>query len=309
MSYVTKKLQKMWYDRHLYLLLIPGFAATALFVYWPMYGILIAFKNFSPRLGILKSPWADNFGLANFTNLLKDPDFFRALKNTLIINSVGFLLGTFMVILFALLINEIRYSKFKRTIQTFVYLPHFLSWVILGSIIFGLLSSVDGAVAKIVEYFGGTMPQIYTNPKYFRPMLYISGLIKGTGFGTIIYLAAIAGINPELYEASYMDGAGRFRQAWYITLPGMKSTIVLLAILGLPGILTGGPFDQVFNLITPQTYIVGDIIPTLVFRKLFSGMQGIAPSAAIGLAFSFIGIGLILLVNKISTLFGQDSII
>jgi putative aldouronate transport system permease protein len=297
----------LWRERFTYSLILPAFIATGIFCYWPMYGILLAFKKFRLAKGIIGSPWAEQYGLGWFRLMFRDPDFVNVIKNTVIISFSKLIIGTFFCILFALLLNELRSDKYKRTIQSVMYLPHFLSWVIMAGIIYNIFSASGGMFNKIVtDVFNAQPVQILANATYFRPLVYATMLWKEVGFGTIIYLAAIAGINPELYESAIIDGASRLKRVLYITLPSIKSTIVILLILNLSGIMSAG-FDQIFNLYSPQVYDVGDIIDTYVYRRGIVGME-FSYTTAIELFKQAINITLLIVVNYFAKFIGEEGV-
>ncbi|GHU78216.1 putative multiple-sugar transport system permease YteP [Clostridia bacterium] len=301
--------RRIWANRSTYLLLALPFAATAVFRYWPIYGVLLAFKNFKARQGIWGSAWTDHHGFGHFRRLFTDPQFMNALGNTLIISLTRIVIMLVAVVGIALLINELRSRRFRNGIQTVLYLPHFLSWVIIGSLVYTLISINDSPYAKLMTGFFHTAPiPILTNPRAFRPMVYITSIWKEAGFGTIIYLAAIAAINPEIYESAAMDGANRLQRALHITLPGIRSTIFLLTLLGLGGVLSAG-FDQIQNLIMPQTYSQGEIIDTLIYRMAFQGLGQFSYTAAMDLFKQGVGLLLILIINYFSTKYGEESIL
>jgi putative aldouronate transport system permease protein len=298
---------QIWQNRFTYLLLVPGVISALVFAYWPMYGILLAFKKYNMRLGILNSPWADNHGLYYFYSIFRDPVFFGVIKNTLIFSVGGILIMTPTCIGLALLLNELRSDGYKKVVQSLMYLPHFLSWVILGGIIYNLFSATGGVYGKIwVQVTGNRAPLILTNPAYFRPLVFISDIWKEAGWGTIIYLAAIAGINPELYESALMDGATRLQRMWYITLPSIKSTVVILMVLNIGGLMNAG-FDKIFNLYSPQVMDVGDIIDTFVYRHGLESNQ-YELSTAVGLFKQVINIILLLIANTSAKLLGEEGI-
>ncbi len=299
-----KLLPKLIKYRYLYLMLIPGITLYILFSYVPMYGIVLAFKKFMYNKGILGSPWV---GLDNFVYIMKNKDFWNAFKNTLIISFGKLIFGFPAPIILALLLNELRSQKFKRTIQSVLYLPHFLSWIIIYGIVFNLVSATSGVTSKILmQYFGIRQVAILGNPKYFRPLIYITSIWKGAGWGTIIYLAAIAGINPELYESAIIDGANRFKQCIYITLPSLKYAILVLLILDMGGVMDAG-FDQIFNFYDPATYSVGDIIDTYVYRLGITGGR-YEISTAVGLFKSVINCILLITANQIVKSFGEEGL-
>lgn len=263
----------------LYLMVIPGVILLLIFSYGPMLGLVIAFQKFIPAKGLLgEQQW---IGLDNFRYVLDLPNSFRILWNTLYIATLKIIFGLLVPIIVAILINEIRTMSLKRTIQTTVYLPHFLSWVILGGVLIDILSPSEGIVNMILGWIGFEPIFFLGNNDWFPITLVVSDVWKEFGFGTIVYLAAITGISPELYEAARVDGASRFKQTLHITLPGMRMVIVLMAVLSLGNILNAG-FEQVFNLYSPQVYESGDIIDTFVYRiGLLEAQFGVA--AAVGL--------------------------
>ncbi|GAB2564224.1 putative aldouronate transport system permease protein [Gracilibacillus alcaliphilus] len=263
----------------LYLMVIPGVLLVLIFSYGPMLGIVIAFQNFIPAKGLLgDQEW---IGLDNFLYVLELPNAFRVLWNTLYIAILKIIFGLIVPIAVAILINEVRVMSLKRTIQTTIYLPHFLSWVILGGILIDILSPSEGIVNMMLGWVGIEPIFFLGNNSWFPITLVGSDIWKEFGFGTIVYLAAITGINPELYEAARIDGANRWKQTLHITLPGMRMVIVLMAVLSLGNILNAG-FEQVFNLYSPQVYESGDIIDTFVYRiGLMEAQYGVA--AAVGL--------------------------
>ncbi|MGI2296128.1 ABC transporter permease [Paenibacillus sp. GXUN7292] len=284
-------------QKYLLLLLLPGIAATFVFSYLPMYGILIAFKQFNPLHGIWGSKW---IGLQNFKELFDAVLFWRAFKNTIVLNLYQILFAFPGPILFALLLNEIRNVVFKRWMQTVTYFPHFLSWVVVGGFAVAILSPNTGVLATITEWFGGERYSefLLTDPKAFRTILIVTELWKNMGWGAIIYLAAITGVNPEYYDAAVIDGAGRFKQALHVTLPAIMPTIVVLLVLRI-GNMMGSDFEQIYVLYSPNVYEVGDVLSTYVFRLgLFQGKYSY--TTAVGLFQSIIGFTLIVLANRLS---------
>ncbi|MGG4049624.1 ABC transporter permease [Paenibacillus favisporus] len=276
--------------KHYLILLAPGIIYLLLFNYWPMFGITIAFKDFKLSEGIFGSDWA---GLKWFRILFDSPDFWVALRNTLIISLYKLVFNFPAPIMLALLLNEVFHSGFKRIIQTIVYFPHFVSWVILGGILFSLFSTDSG----LLEFLGiSTSPLM--DPGSFRSLLVASDVWKEVGWGTIIYLAAITGISPDLYDAGRMDGASRFRLIWHITLPSIAGTIVVLLILRTGHILNVG-FDQIFVLYNPLVYSVADVLETYVYRVGIS-MGRFSFATAAGMFQSVIGLVMLLITNQIS---------
>ena len=275
-SYTVGKFKK---EIPLHIMLIPGLLLVLLFSYVPMAGIIMAFQKFVPARGMFgDQKWV---GFDNFDFIFNLPGFQRALSNTIIIAFWKIMTSLLIPVGFALLLNEVNSNKLRRTLQTCVYLPYFLSWVILGGIFVDLLSPSSGIVNFLMSKAGMEPVFFLGDNRYFRPTLIVSNIWKEFGFGTIVYLAAIMGIDTSLYEAAIVDGANRWRQTWHITLPGMRMIIVLMAVLSLGNVLNGG-FDQVFNLYSSVVYESGDIIDTFVYRMgLIDAQYG--PATAVGL--------------------------
>ncbi|WP_394910793.1 ABC transporter permease [uncultured Robinsoniella sp.] len=280
-------------NRMLLFMMIPGVVYFVVFCYGPMYGVVLAFKEFRITDGILGSPWA---GFQYFEQAFKDPYFWKTVFNTLIISFAKLIVGFPAPIIFAILINELIHPRFKKVVQTFAYLPHFMSWVILGGIFFSLLS-INGPINSILEFFGMEKVMFMGSKEHFRGILVLSEVWKSFGWGSVLYFAAIAGIDQEMYEASKMDGANKIQNIVYIILPAIFPVICINLILSLSGILNGG-FDQVFNLYSDSVYEVADIIDTYVYRLGLKNMQ-YSLSTAIGLFKSVIGLIMIVLVNFI----------
>ena len=296
-----------WRERYMYLILLPSVIATGLFCYWPMYGIIMAFKDYDMSTGILGSPWADNFGFGWFKLIFIDPDFLPVIRNTIIISIFKIIIGTSSAIILALLLNEVKHEKYKRTLQSVMYLPHFMSWVIIASLVYNFFTLSGGTFNNIVtQVFHHDKIQILSNTAYFRPLVYLTGVWKEAGFGTIIYLAAIAGVNPELYESAIIDGAGRLKRAWHITLPSIKGTVVILLILNLSSIMSAG-FDQIFNLYSPMVLDVGDIIDTYIYRHGILGME-FSYTTAIDLFKQAISIALLVIFNFLAKRAGEEGV-
>lgn len=273
----------------LYVMIAPGIIFVLLFRYYPMYGVVIAFQDFSPAKGFLRSPW---IGWDNFEFLFSLPEFGRILRNTLVISISKIVADQLGAIILALLLNEARRILFRRAIQTMIYLPYFLSWIVLGGILLDILSA--GGILNQALKAVGLEPQLWLGSNsWFRGSVIVSGFWKNVGFSTIVYLAALTAINPVLHEAAAIDGAGRFRRIWHITLPGIRPTIVLLAALSLGDVLQAG-FEQILTMYSPAVYRTGDIIDTYVYRVgLISAQYSLA--GAVGLFKSFIGFFLIVL--------------
>lgn len=291
----------------IYMMLFPVMLFYIMFCIIPMFGITIAFKDFDVFKGIFKSPWADNYGFEYFIKFLKDPYFWTVTKNTIIISLYKLIFSFPIPIILALLMNEMVGKRYKRCVQTVLYLPRFISWVIVGGLVIAFLSPTTGIINKIVELCGGDPTYFILQPKYFRTIVVISDIWKNAGWGTIIYMAALTGINSELYEAAKIDGAGRLRQMWNVSLPGIKATIIMMFILQLSSILNAG-FDQIFVLYNPKVYDVGDIIDTYVYRMGIKNGQ-YAYSTAVGLFKSVIGFVLILGSDKFFKKIGEHGIL
>ena len=294
---VQRALTLIWRQRALYLLLLPAIVLTFVFRYIPVYGLTLAFKDYSTTLGPFRSPFTDPI-FYNFF-FFQDPEFWYVLRNTVRIAAAKFVAAWPMPIILALLLNEVRHRSFKRTIQTVAYLPHFLSWVILARIIYDLLSWEPTSPFNQIRAVLGLDPVALMGDKSaFIPILVVSNIFKEVGWGTIIYLAAITRIDPELYEAALADGAGRWAQLWHVTLPGMLPIIAILLVLGIPGILSAG-FDQIYNLMNPTIAEMAYVTDYYVLRVgLIQGNYAFA--AAMGLVFSVIALALVLTANWIS---------
>lgn len=275
-------------------MLAPGMIMLAIFSFVPMFGIIMAFQNYMPAKGILDSPWV---GLDNFKFMFQIPDSKQIFINTLVIAIGKIILGTIVTIAFALLLNEIRVKTAKKAIQTIVYLPNFLSWVILATVVVNIFS-YDGPINALLAKLGIEPILFMASNTWFRPMLIVTDVWKSFGYGAIIYLAALTSIDPGQYEAASIDGANRFKRMIHITIPGILPTIMLVTIMNLPNILNAG-FDQIFNLYNPLVMQTADIIDTYVYRVGLVGRQ-YSLGTAVGLMRSIVGIILMLSANKIA---------
>ncbi len=284
-------LSRNWF---LYLLALPGFIYLFIFRYSPIYGVLIAFKDYKVRLGIWNSPWV---GLENFKILFQDEYFYKVLANTVWINVLNIFFCTIFTVFLALLLNEMLSTKIKRIVQTAVYLPNFLSWVVFGGLVIIFLSPSEGPVNKIITALGGKSVYFLIQPQYFKAILVITTIIKSAGFGTIIYLSSLAGIDPGLYESAVIDGANRFHAMKHITLPRLYPTIAVMVMLDLANIFSSN-FEQVFTLYNPLVYDTGDVLSTYLYR---SGMlEGkFEMSTALSFVFNVVSLLTILGVNKV----------
>ncbi|SDX71287.1 sugar ABC transporter permease [Paenibacillus sp. CF384] len=286
---------KIWSFRSIYLFMLPAFIWYVVFCYYPMYGILIAFKDFKYNLGILHSPWE---GLRYFKQFLGDSSFYSVLYNTLSISFLKLLLGFPAPLILALMLNGVMHNKLKRIFQTISYLPHFVSWVVVVTLMQKILSPNVGLVNDIRDHMGYEPIFFMGMPSLFYPLVVISDIWKGVGWGSIIYLAALTNIDPHLYEAAEMDGAGRWSKLFKITLPCLTPTIGILLIFSLSGVLNAG-FDQIWLMQTPATLSVSEILDTYVLKTGIQQGQ-FAYSTAIGLFKSMISLILIVVVNKVS---------
>jgi len=294
---------RMKKDKFLYLLLLPGLLYFLVFKYAPMWGVLISFQNYQPFLGFWKSDW---IGFTHFQNFFAHPDFFRLLRNTLILGFYDLVFFFPAPILIALLLNEVRLMLFKRWIQTLIYVPHFISMVIVASMTYVFLTTQDGIVNEIIYSLTGKKINFLADPDWFRPMIILQIMWKETGWGTIIFLAALASVDVEQYEAAIVDGASRFQRLIHITLPAISSVIVILLILRLGNFLDTG-FEQIFLMTNSLNRTVADVFDTYVY---FVGItQGaFSYSTAIGLFKSLVGIVLIYGSNWLAKRFGQEGI-
>ncbi|WP_201009093.1 ABC transporter permease [Paenibacillus glycanilyticus] len=287
----------------MYLLLVPGLIFLLVFKYMPMYGVVIAFQDFNIFSGIGGSEWV---GLDQFQKLIHSDDFTRVLTNTLLISLYKIVLLFPIPIVVALLLNEVRKMLFKRTIQTIIYLPHFLSWVIISGLFVTLLSPTDGLVNQIITLFGGKPISFLQDNSFFRSVVVFTAGWKEIGWNAIIFIAAIAGIDQEQYEAASIDGAGRIRKMISITLPGIMPTIILMLILRIGSLLEAGT-EQILTMYNPLVYDSGDVIGTYVYR-MGLGQQDYSFSTAVGLFNSLVGFILIISGNMLSKKFLKRSI-
>ncbi|HOJ12004.1 MAG TPA: ABC transporter permease subunit [Clostridiales bacterium] len=286
-----KEARKMWM---LYLFLLFPIAHTIIFHYMPMYGVVIAFKDFKPVKGILGSEW-NNF--RHFKDLFTSTGFFRVVTNTLKISFLRLAFGFPAPIVLALLLNEIWHVRFKKIVQTISYLPVFMSWIVLAGVFFEFLSVQRGPINYLIKVLGGQPIDFFTDKRLFVIMLILTGIWQGVGWSAVIYLASLSSVNPELYESAELDGANRFHKAVHISLPSLTPVITILFILNLGGILDAG-FDQIFNMSNPLVMEVADIIDTYVYRMgLLNAEYDF--SAAVGLFKNVVGLILIIITNTL----------
>lgn len=249
-------------QKSLYLMILAPVVLIGIYSYGPLAGWAVAFQSFNPGNGLFGSKW---IGMANFQFIFSLPEFYRALFNSFFISSMKLAIGTAVPVLVSLMLNEMRWVPAKRAIQTTIYLPHFISWLIISGIVSDMLLPSTGIVNLVIKAVGGDPVMFLADKKLFPFVLVATDVWKEFGFGTIIYLSTLTSIDPNLYEAASIDGAGRFRRIWHITMPGLIPIIALLTTLNLGSILNAG-FDQVVNLYSPLVYETGDILDTLVFR-------------------------------------------
>ncbi|NHW36196.1 sugar ABC transporter permease [Paenibacillus aceris] len=276
-------------------MVLPGLIYFILFKYIPLSGVIIAFQDYSVFTGIFGSSFV---GLNHFHNLFTYPEFLRVLKNTLLISIYQIVLGFPAPIALAMLMNEVRKMFFKRAVQTVLYLPHFISWVIVGGLVINFLSPSSGMVNDFLKWLGKEPVFFMQEPNYFRSIVVTSGIWKEVGWGTIIYLAALAGINPELYESAEVDGAGKLKQAFSITLPSLLPTIMVLLLLRVGHVLDLG-FEQIYMLLNPLVTETGEVLDTYIYRIGLLGGQ-YSYTTAIGLFKSLVGVILVVGANQLS---------
>lgn len=309
-NYVAKRkvnfrvyMKRYW---QLYALLALPIIYLIVFKYAPMIYIQIAFKKYSIVESVWEMPLAKNHGFEYFIKAFKNKDFLYALRNTVTLNLMDLILGFPAPIIFALILNELCFKNFKRVVQTIAYMPHFLSWVIISSLALQLFAPNGGLVNMVIKNLGGEAIPFLNDPKHWIGTYIGLGIWQSFGWNSIVYLAAIAGINPELYEAASVDGAGRLRKMWHITLPGIKPTIVVLLIMNLGNIL-GSSFDRPFALQNNLVMEVADVISTFVYRTGIKGLQ-FSLTTAVGLFQSVVGVFFLLMANWISRKLGERGI-
>ncbi len=301
-AFVHRVVKDFARNKYIYLMLVPVVGYYLVFYYGPMYGAQIAFRDFEPVRGITGSAWV---GLQNFKDFFTGPYFRRLVGNTVSINVLDLVLGFPAPILLALAINEIRATYFKRVVQTISYLPHFISLVVVVGMLIDFLST-DGVINTVLAQFGVAPVAWLRKPQYFQMTYVLSGIWQSIGWGSIIYLAAVTNIDPTLYEAAQVDGAGRFRQIWNITLPGIMPTIIILLILRLGAMMTVG-YEKIILMYNPLTYSSADVISTYVYRVGIL-QANYSFSAAAGLFNSVINFTLLVLANQISRRFSETSL-
>ncbi len=297
---IARILKKFW---PLYIMLIPGIIYYAIFKYYPIYGVIMAMKDFDFSKGIAGSPWADPW-YKYFEIFYNSPYFTQILSNTIIISLLKIAFGFLPPIIMALILNECKTLWYKKFIQTVTYMPHFLSWIIIYGIITALFSESSGIVNKLITDMGGKPLALLVEPNLFRGMLVVSEIWQNIGWGAIIYLASITRVDPSLYEAATIDGCGRFGMIWHITIPGILSVIVMMFILRLGSIMDAG-FEQIFVMYNPRVYGVADILDTWVYRTGLEQMN-FSLASAVGLFKSVIGFVLVISTNKLARRWGNS---
>ena len=299
LTHLTRKdkflnlLQSIWDHKAFYIMLIPSFVLLLIFAYKPMYGVILAFKQYSPRLGIIGSQWV---GWANFEFIFAIDQFWEAFENTIVLNVLKLIFGFPASIVLAIMLNAIRNKYLKNTLQTIVYLPHFVSWVVVSGLIFSLLNENTGSLYRLLTDMGFEV-NVFSDPDQFVGLLIVSDIWKEVGWGAIIYLAALSGIDSTYYEAAEIDGANTLNQFFHITLPQLLPTISIMLILRVGGLIGGG-FDQIYNLYNTQVYSTADVLDTFIFRYGISDGQ-YALATAVGLLQNVANIALLLFANRI----------
>lgn len=291
--------------KYFYIMVLPLLAWYAIFSYAPMYGVTLAFKTFDYREGILGSPW---IGLEHFRTIMTDLELRRAFINTIVISLVKLVTHFPTPIILAIVLYEFSRVVARRVFQTILTFPHFISWVVLSGIIVNLMSR-EGVLNQLIVMFGGEAISPLVDENSFRPVLYITHIWREIGWDSIIYLAALAGINPELYEAAEMDGANRFKRLLHIAWPGLKSTVAILLILHVGQLMSqGASFDQIFNLYSSPVYSVADTIDTYIYRTSFTTGGDFGYTTAVGIMKSFISLVLLVVANTIVKKLGEEGL-
>ena len=300
--------RRAWYaplitHRYLYLMLLPGAVVLLVYRYLPMYGLTIAFKNFRLSRGIWRSPWV---GFENFERFFSSPFFELIITNTVVISLLKLVFVFPVPIVLALMLNEVRVSWYKRGVQTVLYLPHFLSWVVIGHLAVVFLAPQTGVITNLLRDSIGLAPNMLMDPGAFRGTLVLTDIWKEAGWGTIIFLAALAGVDPDLYEAATIDGARKLQQIWYITLPSIMPVVIIIFILRIGHILDAG-FEQIFILQNPVVYDVSEILDTYTYRAAFQEGQ-YSIGATVGFFKSVVGLGMVLAANWAIRKVGEEGV-
>lgn len=294
---------KIWRYRALYLMALPGIAYFLVFKYLPMGGLIIAFQDYKPFLGIMGSPWV---GFEHFVRLFTEDTFMMLLRNTLVLSLLLMLISFPVPIVLALMLNELRSRLFQRAVQTIIYIPHFMSWVIVVSIFYVMLTTDGGAINNLIASLGGQPIGFLTDPDWLRPMYVFQHIWRTAGWGTIVYLAALTAVDPNLYEAAEIDGANRWRQTWHITLPAIRATIIVLFILSIGDFLELG-FEHMFLLLNSMNREVGEIFDTFVYTAGIQNGQ-LSFATAVGLFKGLVGLILVIGANSIAKRLGEEGV-
>ncbi|MGW8568305.1 ABC transporter permease [Isoptericola sp. NPDC055881] len=298
-----KRASALWKHKALYLMAVPGILYFLVFKYAPMGGLVIAFQDYMPFLGIGGSPWV---GFEHFVRFFTEDTFLMLLRNTVVISLLLLVFSFPVPIILALLLNEVRTKVFQRSVQTVIYLPHFMSWVIVASIFYVLLSTDGGAVNNLIVEWGGQPVPFLTDPDWLRPLYVGQEIWKGAGWGTIVYLAAMTAVDTQLYEAAELDGAGRMRQTWHITLPAIRPTIIVMFILAIGDFLELG-FEHMFLVMNSLNRSVGEIFDTYVYTTGIENGQ-LSYAAAVGLFKGLVGLILVVMANRLAKRFGEEGV-
>ncbi len=295
--------RKVKRNKMIYLMILPGLIYFLIYKYLPMYGLIISFQDYKPYKGIAESEWV---GLEHFTRLFTSPEFWGIFKNTLVLFGLQVFVFFPIPIIISLMLNEVRHSFFKRGVQTLIYIPHFMSWVVIVSISYVMLTLDGGIVNAIVDSLGFEKINFLLNDAWFRPMYILQVIWREAGWGTIIFLAAITAVDPQLYEAARMDGANRFRQAWHITIPAIRNVIIVLLILKIGDVLELG-FEHVYLLLNASNRNVAEIFDTYVY---VAGLQQgqFSYSTAVGFFKGIVGLIMVMFANWLAKRFNEEGI-
>lgn len=299
----NKTWRKIWKYRYIYLFMLPAIIWFIIFAYGPMFGLVLAFKDYKYNLGMFRSP---GVGLKYFKNFLSDPMFFHVIGNTLKISLLKIAFGFPAPIILALMLNAVMNAKFKKIVQTVSYMPYFVSWVVVITMMSKFLSPTNGLINDIRVQKGLEAVYYQGEPRLFYPLVILSDIWKNIGWGSIIYLAALTGIDPGLYEAAEIEGAGRWAKTWHITLPGIRPTIGILFIMGLGGILNAG-FEQILLMQTPPVMQVAEVLDTYVLQRGLK-MNQFGYATAVGLFSSVISLILVVITNYFSRKYTEVSL-
>lgn len=300
----TRMRRQMKRDKWLYFMLIPGVLYYIIFKYGPMFGLSAAFKDYQPFLGFLNSDWV---GFKYFIRFFSESSFWTLLYNTLLLSILNLVFFFPAPIMLALLINEVRVKWFKNTVQSIIYLPHFLSWVVVVGVSYTLFTTEGGLINEFLKSIGLKEVNFLASTSMFRPMIILQNIWKETGWGTIIFLAALAGVDVSMYEAARLDGASRIKQIWYITLPAIKPTVITMLILRLGNIMESG-FDQIFNMQNAMNRSVSDVFDTYVYRIGLTNGQ-LSYSTAVGMFKSLVGLILVIAADRLAKKLGEEGIL